>query len=1629
MKQRLIYTLLILLTLPLSVLSQPYGNEWINLNQSYYRFSIPKTGVYKVTNAQLQAAGIPISNFNPQNVQLFYKGAEIPCYIEGENEGVIEYLLFYAEKNNGWFDIDMYDDVKNQTNPNYSVITDTASVFFTWNGSFSNKRFIKENDTDFTGYTPKTFCWANSYQEYTLSYKQPIEDCEYVKAEGWVDNVGISLGTVKTKKIPTPDYYGAGLKTVIDIAFISYSSNKNHMVVQYPDFELDTVFTGFKTIKNHAETDAMLNETTDIVFRNIDDQNSAASNMAASYIKIRYTRGFNANTENNFSFILPASPNIKSYIEISSFISDGQPYLFDLTNSKIIKVINESDLHKALIPSLPNKANLQLIDEGYFLNTPTITECSFKNHSNRNSKYLIISNKKLKSSAEAYAAYRNAYLVYAGELYNQFGYGIQKHPMAIRNFLRYAFNNWDTPPEYLFIIGKGVQAISIRHNSAAYKNCLVPTMGQPGSDALLSNRITGSGYESALPTGRLAAQSNADVYIYLEKVQQFENNINNNNAYEWMKRGIHFGGGKNATEQARFKNHLRNYEVIISDTLFGGSISTFLKTSSDPIVISKSDSIKNLVNNGVTFMTFFGHGSTANGFDQNIDEPAAYNNKGKYPFMVANSCYTGNIHLNGKSSQSEDWIIIEEKGAIAFLAVVGSGYENELNVFSNQLFKNISSYHYAEPIGKSIRNSRIKLLSSSSTLMAKSTAQEFTLHGDPAIILNSFPLPDLTIKNSDILFTPSVLTTEIDSFFITVIPTNTAKTTKKTFTVDIDRYFQTGKTTNSFMQVNGLFFKDTIKIKLPVDKINGLGNNKFTVRIDGINAIDELNESNNQAETNIFISSTDIVPVYPYKYSINPNSNITIKASSVDVFTKEQTTVFQIDTSYLFNSPLLITDRITHKGGVVEWSPSGLAYNPQQVYYWRTAKESDEKKWSQSSFCIEPNKVGWHQSDYGQIVDNSLMFLEKDNVQRNFIFTDAPKTLRCQNMGSPVGEPEYRSIGYSIDGLGGSSSCGATGAMIVAVFDSLSLIPWYSDRDDYGHQNYPGCSTGATNPKMFFVFHSNNIDNITSLVNFIENDVPQGNYFLIYSFISGNYSNYSEYQKSLFDLWGANEIRFMQNNYIPYIMFARKGYPDETIEVTGTSSTDEISLEEQVKGLFTYGSIVSKRIGPSKKWETLNWGYHKQEDNTDELAFVKVFGIDNSDKEVLLIDSITTNSTNLSDIDAVVYPYLKTVFYTKDELYRTPSQLDYWEVLYEPVTDLALNPLKGFVFYNDTLHQGEGGTFAMAFENIGNSDVDSTLVSYWIQNNKNENITLSNHKIAPLKAGMFVVDTIEFSSLALEANNSIWVEINPVNTTQGTMSIREQYYFNNLAQLPFYVKKDALNPLLDVTFDGLHIMDGDLISAKPEIVIQLKDENRFIALNDTSVFSFYIKSQSTGVEHKIAINNNPDVQFIPAKLPKNKAQIIYNTSFADDGIYELRVQAKDLSGNESGMFDYLISFKVINESTITNVFNYPNPFSTSTRFVFELTGSVVPDQMRIEILTVTGKVIKVIYAEDLGPLNIGKNITPYAWDGKDMYGDPLANGVYFYRVNARLNGKELKIRDTGTGHYFKNGFGKMYLMR
>jgi hypothetical protein len=257
----------------------------------------------------------------------------------------------------------------------------------------------------------------------------------------------------------------------------------------------------------------------------------------------------------------------------------------------------------------------------------------------------------------------------------------------------------------------------------------------------------------------------------------------------------------------------------------------------------------------------------------------------------------------------------------------------------------------------------------------------------------------------------------------------------------------------------------------------------------------------------------------------------------------------------------------------------------------------------------------------------------------------------------------------------------------------------------------------------------------------------------------------------------------------------------------------------------------------------------------------------------------------------------------------------------------------------------------------------------------------------------------------------------------------KQINWNNTISIIF-----AKFQFLDVTFDGLHILNRDIVNPKSEILITLKDDNPYLIMNDisdTTHFGIYL-TDPNGVQKRIPFidgTGNTVLECTFADAGSKKFRIRYPANFLQDGIYQLSVQASDRSNNLSGDYAYKVEFEIIHESTITQMMNYPNPFSTSTRFVFTLTGTEVPDDIRIQILTVTGKVVKTINEEELGEIRIGRNITEYAWDGRDEFGDFLANGVYLYKVETKLNGTDIKLRESGADLYFEKEFGKMYLLR
>jgi hypothetical protein len=380
--------------------------------------------------------------------------------------------------------------------------------------------------------------------------------------------------------------------------------------------------------------------------------------------------------------------------------------------------------------------------------------------------------------------------------------------------------------------------------------------------------------------------------------------------------------------------------------------------------------------------------------------------------------------------------------------------------------------------------------------------------------------------------------------------------------------------------------------------------------------------------------------------------------------------------------------------------------------------------------------------------------------------------------------------------------------------------------------------------------------------------------------------------------------------------------------------------------------------------------------------------------------------------------------------------LDYWRLTYDPIPEGAVAPNILFSV-KDTLDVGEPLALKLAFKNISDGAFQDSIrlkLTIFDRTNTPQVISVPKQK-SPKNPGDVLNVQLEIDTKKLVGANTLYLDINPDNDQQ------EQFHFNNFIFQNFYVKGDTLDPLIDVTFDNVHILNRDIVSSKPNILIKLKDEAKWMLLNDTSVLTVQVRYpdnrggiSSNSITRTFNFNSDT-LRFIAASgAPNtdNTASIEFKPFLENDGEYELVLMGKDMSSNDVGTMSYRVAFQVINKPMISNMLNYPNPFTTSTAFVFTLTGSEVPQNLKIQILTITGKVVREITKNELGPLHVGRNITEYKWDGTDQFGQKLANGVYLYRVVTNLNGKSLeKYRgaEDNTDKYFNKGYGKMYLMR
>ena len=1673
------------------------NNSWIDYSKNYYKFWVAKDSLCRIYQPSLPAA---LASTPAQNFQLWRNGKEVRLYtsVASGPLGTTDYIEFWGQKNDGKPDKDLYRIPDSKLDDTYSLesdaaLADTARYYLTVNPSGGNLRYLQSPNNVVGNSLP-----ADDYfmRRIEVHYKSQINkgiaavigeyvfSSSYDVGEGWTTNDIFSCCLLSNNLSNLNVYrFGPTNNVMFTVGAVGNALYSRELLAKF--YNTTILQTPMPFFNYHKDTVrnlplSLLLSNTDLPVSIGGNSSDPNDRIVVSNFSVTYPATFTFNNEKNFYFELAANP-AGNYLVINNFNFNGiAPVLYEYNTSKRYygDISLPGQVRFALPPSTDSvrRFNLMSQDVSNIMNISGFTPKTFVNFANTalQGDYLIISNPVLYNDGngvnyvDLYKQYRgsvaggsyNAKVYDINELNEQFGFGIRKHPAAIRDFVRYAVQQFVTPPKYVFIIGRAInysEYFAYDYDPLVNQLNLVQTFGYPASDILLVSP-PGSNIP-LLPVGRLGAITGAEVGNYYRKIMEYEQVQQNPNQTiadkGWMKNVLHTVGGGDSTETADFLAYMNGYKKIIEDTSYGGHVSTFVKQSVSAIEEQQSQQITQLFQDGLSYVKYFGH-SSANELAINLNYPETYNNAGKYPFMHVSGCTVGNYYTYSPAriagfsnmSLSEKYVLLDRKGSIGFLGSTHWGIPPFLNFYNTLLYNNISRDMYGNTIGNQIRNVIQTLDANPSTLdfYTRVHLEEINLQGDPALHINYFTKPDYVIEDQLVKISPNLISLADGSFNINVKWMNIGKAINDSMLVTLKQQLPSGSLRVLFSKVVATpHYLDSLNLVAAINPITDKGLNKLLISIDDGNRIPELSETNNTLSKDFYIYEDELKPVSPYNYSIVNQQGISFFASTANPLSTQRQYVMELDTSELFNSPFKKAYNLSGTGGVIEFKPGNIGYTDSTVYYWRTATVplgTGSYIWNSYSFIYLPTGgTGFNQSHYYQFQKNVYSGITLDNDR---IFRFASKSIPI-DIRTAIYPNAGQTNDFSIRNNGLIEQAGfyapfSSNQQVLRfyVIDTSTNKCWV-DVDNGTSGLYGSVRPLPINNTVFpgfFQFKMTTPAERKKIMDFIDL-VPNGNIVILTNtptvlctyfptdwradtavYGSGN-SLYHKLKSNGFSLIDSLKT------HVPYVFAFRKGTGTAITQTFARVQADKVDVPFGIAGREQSGTIFTDNLGPAKKWTDLHWrGKSLDQPDTDSVS-VEVWGVQANGNTNLLTTVRPAMDTSLSWIDPVAYPYLKLKMQSSDSIKGTAHQLTYWRINASYLPEGAVAPNILFTM-KDTAEQGELVNFKLAFKNIGPVPFDSMMKMNFVitdRSNQPHFINLPKGKI--LVSGDTLVISYQIDTKNYPGQNTLFVDVNPNNDQ------REQFHYNNVMFKDFYVKPDVYNPLLDVTFDGVHILNKDIVSAKPHILVNLKDESRYLALSDTSLIKLQVRYPDGSLH---SYNFGDTMRFTPANLGsgQNTASIDFLPYFPLDGEYELIVSGKDAVGNPAGNLSFHVIFTVISKAMISNLLNYPNPFTTSTAFVFTITGKDVPQNLRIQVLTITGKVVREITKDELGPLHVGRNITDFKWDGTDMYGAKLANGVYLYRVLTNLNGKSLekyKADGDDTDKYFTKGYGKMVIIR
>lgn len=1533
-------------------------SEWIDFDTEYLKLGTAIDGIYRLFKSDLLNFNINVGSIDPLTFKMFYKGDEIPIFVSGEIDASFDdndFIEFYGSVNYA----EANHRVVNQINEQYSEYidkySDTTIYWLTWGG---DQGLRPDTSSHLAGgiidtlkyYTEIVHYEQDIFLDYSTRNLVEWQNPEWIYNESWIwGNQGV--GTVNrsftvsnlvddelAKAFFRVRSFASDLSGDQNAHNLGLSINSNPTVY---DSGYINKFTQ-KILQANFSSNLLQDGSNTLNTHSFPVDNSNINLIQRDWYEIEYPRYLVLISDSlKFKFNQPGI-NSLNVIKIENAQSNDHVLYKISNNSRRLTNLLKIDNNLYFADTLMSGDEFYISAENQIQSPIIYYKKQFENlaDSSLQADYLLIAHPDFDQLTSEYLnLIANNYQVTTKrinimDIYDQFNYGFFS-PEPIREFLYQANQNWAQPkPSYVFLVGEANYDYKNNRDIVEFVRNYVPSFGHPVSDnwfVMWDSVFT----VPQMFVGRLAAGSLEEFNHYRNKHQKYIDDPYN----VWNKSYFLLSGGFGESEKQIAKSVndfiIPNYT---EPSPIGGYTGQLYATE-NPLTnfghFSQSY-IDSVFDNGGIIISYIGHSGTKiwdNGIENVDDLKNIYN---KSSLISDFGCSTGKFAEPDIVSFSEAFTNGLDGDAIAYLGNSSLGFTSTSYTYPKLFFEQISIFENTN-ISSAHIAAKLKLLQNYGTGSSKRLfVLTNSLLGDPIISLKIPPKPNLNINVADVKL-PPFLDDNLDSIVVNIQYRNLGRVDTSNYSILIEDYLDNVLVFQKILTHQLPLNEQMIELRIPIK--NKPGEHILTVSLDSQNEIDEIYEDENIVTIRFNVLSSSVRSIIADSVKVIDDGKLiflnSIKEPEVETLILElsSTPDFQQSNSYSIQFDTLFS--------IIELP--GLEEN-NRYWYKTSLTSSPETIFERNSFIYNSSEqYNFNFSDSSSALGFNFSNTEYSNGSIGLV--DNEILLDISSAGfedGGIAKIELDGVDYPVNPFG-------CGFHIVVIDESLL------EYEDYRWFN--------------FFNQTNNYEAFYNYLNTISSDK------LIAIAIGGSCGgfNVSQELKTKLKEFGSAYIDTVASATSWFILGTLGSPPGSVPE--GFSSTGPVGFDTTFVRNHSSGSFSTNIIKNSGKWNSMKFVADSMT-NTEQIVIKPI--VHDTVVDTLIALNFNNGFANIDHLNNYLeFPISYLIEISTDEFGNSPlfRSLD---IDYDLVPELGTN-YQVVSSTSDTVLIGEDVGLNFYVYNVGEVTADNIKIKVDVINDDNSRNTVFETMVDSIQSGERKYFEITHNTSSGTGDKTFLIDID------SDKEITELFEDNNFYSVPFYIKQDTSKPSLKIAFDGIDILDGDYVSSNPEINIELSDLS-LLPITDTSAVTIFMNDEP------VYYFNNQSILSSEFNAENPKAVVTYTPELSD-GEHVLKVFGQNSLGSMVDSVGDEKHFVVTSEVKLLDVYNYPNPTSGETYFTFKLTQ--IPDELKIKIYTIAGRLIKEI---SIPSSDLRFDFNKIYWDGRDEDGDNLANGVYLYKV-------------------------------